>query len=410
MTQEEALLIMQEGSNVFLTGPAGSGKTFVLNQFIEFLQENQVDVAITASTGVAATHLNGVTIHSWAGIGIKDELSELDRLSLMKKPYLRERFLDVDILIIDEVSMLDGKRLDVINEVCQLFKQSIRPFGGMQVILCGDLFQLPPISKRDGSPDFVYKADVWKKMELEVCYLEHQFRQDDAMFLTLLNEIRSNQMSEASKQLLESRKVSGFEYDTIPTKLYTHNIDVDRINQEKLDSLSEKPKTFYMSMEGEEAVINKAVKGCLAPEELELKIGALVMFVKNNYGKGYVNGTLGTVDSFSEDGYPIVETFSGAYIEATPESWTIKEDGEVKSDIVQVPLRLAWAITVHKSQGMTLDTAEVDLSKCFEPGMGYVALSRLKSLSGLYLRGINEMAFQVNQEILLFDQELRSKT
>lgn len=407
MTQKQALKLLKNGHNVFLTGAAGSGKTHVLQQYINYLRQNDREVAITASTGIAATHLEGVTIHSWSGIGIKDQLTEVDRLSLMKKPYLKYRFIDVEVLIIDEVSMLDGKRLDLINEVCQMFRQSIQPFGGMQVVLCGDLFQLPPITKKGERPDFVFRSDSWKQMDLTVCYLQEQYRQDDKEFLSLLNQLRSNTLSQKIVDQLHARKMLPEHADHLMTRLFTHNANVDQVNLDQLDQLEAKGKTYHLTAEGEDKVVEKAIKGCLAPEDLELKEGAVVMFVKNNFTKGYVNGTMGTVVGFSEDGYPLVKTRSGKKIEATPEAWTIKEGGEVLSHLEQVPLRLAWAITIHKSQGMTLDAAQMDLSRCFEPGMGYVALSRLKTLEGLYLTGLNEMALQVNTEILEYDSVLQ---
>ncbi len=407
MNQVQALNLLKKGHNVFLTGAAGSGKTHTLQLFINYLKSEFIETAITASTGIAATHLEGVTIHSWAGIGIKDQLTEVDRLSLMKKTYLASRFRDTEVLIIDEVSMLDGKRLDLINEVCQMFKQSLQPFGGMQVVLCGDLFQLPPITKKGEKPDFVFRSDIWKQMDLTVCYLQEQYRQEDTEFLDILNQLRASRIEQEHIDLLSSRKLE-LEHDGhIMTKLFTHNIDVDSVNEQQLNQLEGKEKKYYLTAEGEEKLLEKAIKGCLAPEELKVKQGAIVMFVKNNYGKGYVNGTMGTIIGFSADKYPLVKTLAGPIIEATPESWTIKENGETLSSIEQIPLRLAWAITVHKSQGMTLDAAQIDLSRCFEPGMGYVALSRLKSLEGLYLTGLNQMALQVNAEVLEYDTVLQ---
>jgi ATP-dependent exoDNAse (exonuclease V) alpha subunit len=407
MIQKRALELLKEGNNVFLTGPAGSGKTFVLQEFIQWLKQENKDVAITASTGIAATHIEGTTIHSWAGIGIKDTLTDVDRLLMQKRPYLHERFLDTEVLIIDEVSMLDGKRLDLINEVCQLFKRSIRPFGGMQIVLCGDLFQLPPITKKGQNPDFVFYSSAWKNSELKVCYLSEQYRQSDEKLSKILAELRENSVTQSSKDILMERSNMVDDFIDYSTKLYTHNVNVDEMNQKHLHELDGRKKTFYLSAEGEEKVIEKAIKGCLAPEELDLKEGAVVMFVKNNYGKGYVNGSMGIVVGYSVAGFPIVQLKNGKEIEAVPESWSVREGEEVLSEIEQVPLRLAWAITIHKSQGMTLDAAQMDLSRCFEPGMGYVALSRLKSLDGLYLIGINDQALKINEEVLRYDASLK---
>ncbi|MCK5084727.1 MAG: hypothetical protein KAQ64_03665, partial [Candidatus Pacebacteria bacterium] len=192
-----------------------------------------------------------------------------------------------------------------------------------------------------------------------------------------------------------------------PTKLYTHNLDVDAINGFELSKIQEKEKIFDMSSDGLSVIVASLKKNCLAPEELKLKIGAVVMFVKNNFRKGYVNGTLGEIIGFDEDNLPIVKTKLGREIVAEQTSWGIEQKGQVVASISQIPLRLAWAITVHKSQGMSLDAAEIDLSKSFERGMGYVALSRVRQLDGIKLMGINQMALRVNEQIVEKDKEFK---
>ncbi len=404
MTQKEALDILKLGHNVFLTGPAGSGKTHLLNSYIKFLKDNHVSVGITASTGIAATHMGGTTIHSWTGIGIKDSLNKIDIEELKTRKYLRDRFVNTQVLIIDEVSMLHHFRLDLVDEVCRHMKDIDLPFGGMQVILCGDFFQLPPIA-RLGEPkaQFAYESNIWREAKFKICYLEEQHRQTDSDFLKVLNEIRKNNLSENSLKNLKSRY--GQEVSD-PTRLHTHNIDVDEINERELQKLVGQGREYQMSSKGQRPLIESLKKSCLAPEVLKLKVGAKVMFVKNNFDEGYVNGTLGKVAGFDPEG-PIVTLLSGKNIYVKPVNWSIDEDGKVKATITQYPLRLAWAITVHKSQGMSLDAVEVDLSKSFEKGMGYVALSRVRSLSGLKLLGLNENAVQVRDEVLVFDEELK---
>lgn len=399
---------MKMGHNVYLTGSAGSGKTHVLNQYIKYLKDNDVDVGVTASTGIAATHMSGVTIHSWAGLGIKDALTERDIDEMEERQYLWKRFERARVLVIDEVSMLHHFRLDLVDRVCKSFKRNELPFGGLQVILCGDFFQLPPI-RRQNEPEskFIHHADSWKKMNLKICYLHEQFRQSDSVFLRILSDIRANAVSEDTVEHLQSR------YDKDPetidqlTRLYTHNIDVDRINDKELEQLPGDAHVFEMFTRGRPPLVETLKKGCLAPETLRLKIGTRVMFVKNNYEAKYVNGTLGKVVSFDEEGLPVVETSTGTYITAKPESWSVDENGKVLAEISQIPLRLAWAITVHKSQGMSLDAVEVDLSKSFEEGMGYVALSRVRTLEGLKLLGLNAMALRVNKEVIELDKELQ---
>ncbi|MCK5021917.1 MAG: helix-turn-helix domain-containing protein [Candidatus Pacebacteria bacterium] len=409
MRQKDALEILKTGKNVFLTGPAGSGKTYILNKYIDFLKSKNVSVGITASTGIAATHMNGVTIHSWSGLGIKDKLSELDIESLLKKPYLKKRFKYIQVLIIDEVSMLHSFQLDAIDIICRAFKHNEEAFGGIQIILCGDFFQLPPINKGREDIDFAYKSEIWSNMNLHTCYLEEQYRQDiDNSLLQILNEIRRNEVGEQSWEYLKKRmRVENLKQK--PTKLYTHNKDVDSLNLKELDKIDSYPNIYNIQDTGTRKLVEALKKSCLAMEKLQLKKGAIVMFIKNNFEKGYVNGTLGIIIDFN-NGLPVVETYTGKKILVERESWHIEEDGVQKAKITQVPLRLAWAITIHKSQGMSLDCAEIDLSKSFVAGMGYVALSRVRSLEGLYLKGINNMALQVNEDILNFDGELQKQS
>lgn len=423
MTQKEALDMLKLGHNVFLTGPAGSGKTYLLNQYIKYLKDNRIPVGITASTGIASTHMGGTTIHSWAGIGIKDIIHEKDIEDLMKRQYLRNRFKKTKVLIIDEISMLHAHRLDMVDLVCRVFKGNSMPFGGMQVIMCGDFFQLPPVVRREKplegsqesliegesakpiSTQFVTESDIWHRMRLQICYLEEQYRQDDRAFLRILNDIRNSEVSEMTVEYLSERLDKPTNGYTNPTRLFTHNADVDAINIKHLEELESEGKEYMMNWRGNFALTEVLKKSCLAPETLVLKKGAQVMFVKNNYEAGYVNGTLGEVIGFDKDDFPIVRTYDGAEIAVGRADWGVKEDDRELAAISQLPLRLAWAITVHKSQGMSLDAAEVDLSRSFIPGMGYVALSRVRSLSGLKLMGMNQMALSVNQDVAEMDRK-----
>lgn len=406
MTQQSAFDILKLGCNVYITGPAGSGKTFLLNQYIDYLKKHHRQVAITASTGIAATHMNGNTIHSWSGMGIKEFLTQEALSDLLRRPYLRKRFNSTNVLIIDEISMLHAFQFDMVNHICQAFKENYLPFGGMQVVCSGDFFQLPPVQKQEGTARFVTKSQTWQDMNMKVCYLEEQYRQKDNNLLLALNYIRDNSPEQAHK-ILFSKSYNPEIVSYEPVKLYTHNIDVDSINNFELGKIQEKEYEYHMTSRGRKKIVSTLKKNCLAPECLLLKKGAKIMFVKNNFDKGYVNGTLGIVIDFDKQGLPVIETAVGEHITPTSASWKIEEDGKVKAEINQLPIRLAWAITVHKSQGMTLDSVEVDLSKAFVEGMGYVALSRVRSLSGLKLLGINEMALAVNQDILGLDQELK---
>ena len=410
MIQDEAFEILKTGRNVFVTGPAGSGKTHLVNRYIAYLREHDIEMGITASTGIAATHMGGVTIHSWAGIGVAAYLSPYDLEAMLEKGYLYKRFEKVKVLIIDEVSMLHHFRLDLVNSVLKTMKHSDKPFGGIQVILCGDFFQLPPIA-RAGEPaaQFVYSSDAWREAGFTICYLSEQFRQQDDAAISILNEIRSGDVSLGARQHLQSRFNVRSPKFTTSTKLFTHNADVDTLNDNELDRVEgDEVTTYMMGTRGKDAIAATLKKSCLAPEALRLKPGARVMCVKNNFEAGYVNGTLGVVVSCGENEDPIIKTASGKRISVPRASWKIEEDGKVKAEILQYPLRLAWAITVHKSQGMSLDAVEVDLSKSFEPGMGYVALSRVRTLEGLTILGMNDTALRVHDEVRELDADFQA--
>lgn len=395
------------GANVFLTGAPGAGKTYVLNQFVKRAERSGKRVAVTASTGIAASHIGGTTIHSWSGLGILDQLFSEDLKRLGGSERLVKRYNNTDILVIDEVSMLHGQRLDMVNQLAKLLRGNDAPFGGLQVILVGDLFQLPPVSRGSQAADFVHLSAAWGELEPCICYLTEQHRQsqNDAL-LDLLTAMRSGEVGELHETMLHDR----LEHDppeagTI-TRLFSHNIDVDAINQRHLDGLNTSSKTFMMQTKGSKAKIEQLAKSVLAPEELELKVGAEVMFVANNFGTGFVNGSRGQVVDFKES-WPLVELANGRFVKVEPHSWSLTEDGKVRAEVSQLPLRLAWAITIHKSQGMSLDAAEIDLSRAFTPGMGYVALSRVRSLDGLYLQGLNNMALVMHPLVHQFDADLR---
>lgn len=424
MTQDQALNILKTGVNVFLTGEPGSGKTHTINTYVNYLRTLGVEPAITASTGIAATHIGGMTIHSWSGIGIKTKLDKYDLDKIASSEYIVKRIQRTKILIIDEISMLSANTLDMVDMVCREVKQNGEAFGGMQVVLVGDFFQLPPIIKnniveKQNSliPDtenkgiFACDSGAWERARMITCYLTEQYRQDDTDFLSVLSAIRANKVEQKHFDCINTRKVDVDDLLEDITKLFTHNINVDQVNNNELSKIEEEVKSFKMSDSGNEAVVSTLRKGCLSPENLELKIGAIVMCTKNNPKEKFVNGTLGTVVSFEEfSGHPIVKTHNGQNIVVAPMDWTVEENGKIRGQITQIPLRLAWAITVHKSQGMSLDSAVMDLSQVFEFGQGYVALSRVRRLSGLYLLGINEYAFKVHPEVLKKDISFKNKS
>ncbi len=410
MKQEEVINILKMGHSAYLTGEAGSGKTHVLNIYISWLKERGINPAVTASTGIAATHLGGSTIHSWSGIGIRDSVNPMVLDQMEQKRSLWKRFQETDILIIDEISMLSGAFLDMCDEVARHLKRAPEePFGGMQVIFSGDFFQLPPVEKGDGDIDYAFKSKSWEKLCPVVCYLDEQHRQGDWTFLEILSAIRQKRITGKHQSLLNEKYGSYGESDGKYLRLFTHNRDVDRINEDHLNRIKSKEYSFQMSSKGNKNHVESLKRGCLAPEILRLKKGAEVMFVKNDHNGQYVNGTQGTITGFESD-YPIVRIKSGRTVSADSTSWKREEDGKVLAEINQIPLRLAWAVTVHKSQGMTLDEAEMDLSQCFVSGQGYVALSRVKSLEGLYLRGLNSKALEVDESVAAADLGFRKRS
>lgn len=407
MTQDTALTILKTGANVFLTGEPGSGKTHTVNRYITYLRTHGVEPAITASTGIAATHVGGMTIHSWSGIGIKGVLSAYDLEELSGRETLVRRITHAKVLIIDEISMLDARVLQMVETVCRTLRRNEEAFGGLQVIFVGDFFQLPPVVRYGEPPaKFCFESKAWASTNPVVCYLTEQHRQKDDALLEALGMVRRGESPEETRAHFESRYIEDI-YDesvTLIPKLYTHNADVDRMNMMELAKLPDNPRAFTMSTKGKPGVIETLKRSCLSPENLELKKDAVVMFTKNNFEEGYVNGTLGTVVGFDEDDWsPIVETHDGKTITARPMEWEIAENGKVLGGISQIPLRLAWAITIHKSQGMSMDAAVINLSSAFEYGQGYVALSRVRTLAGMFLLGLNDRALEVHPTILKRD-------
>lgn len=410
MTQATALAIIKTGTNVFLTGEPGSGKTYVVNQYIAYLRTHGINVAITASTGIAATHISGVTIHSWSGIAIQTSLTEdeLDHLASNKR--LVKKIRGAQVLVIDEISMLAAGTLDLVERVCRRLRSRPEPFGGLQVVLVGDFFQLPPIRQSEEEPaQFAFASASWGEALFDICYLTEQHRQSDQALSSILAGIRGGALSETITGHLTTRRVAEHDDAKVPTKLYTHNADVDRINTEKLESLKGEVKIFSMTTKGEKRKVEQLIRGCLSPEQLELKLGAAVMCTRNNPELGFVNGTLATVVDFDPaEGYPIIKTRAGRLITVPPAEWTIEEGEKFTAVITQIPLRLAWAMTVHKSQGMSLDAAIMDLSKSFTYGQGYVALSRVRTLEGLFLLGWNQRALMIDPAIQEQDAVMRT--
>lgn len=422
MNQEQAFELAMKGENIFLTGNAGTGKTYTLNKIIDALHRRGKIVAITASTGIASTHINGTTIHSWAGIGIKDKLTQDDLFKIKNNKWSRERILHTDVLIIDEISMLHGFRLNLVEEVCRFVRNPHLVFGGLQVIVSGDFFQLPPVNKdNDGEKHYCFNSYSWKSIKFKTCYLQKIYRQaNDRIFIDILNNIRKNRVTKEQKAILDELSENTYNID-MAVNLFCKNVNVDRMNAQELHLLPAEPFISHMECEGLDWKVDQLKKNCLAAETLILKNGAKVMIIVNDFGKQfpkYVNGTLGEVIDTSmmdgdEDGQGYVKIRiykTGEEILIGKHKWEMTEYSEqAKKDIVvaaikQYPIKLAWAITIHKSQGATFDYVNLDLSDVFIENIGYVALSRVTSLEGLCLEGYNSLSLKIDEDILIQDE------
>jgi ATP-dependent exoDNAse (exonuclease V) alpha subunit len=409
MNQTLALSIMLSGESVFLTGPAGTGKTYVLKEFINLSRGSGKNVAVTATTGIAATHLGGSTIHSWSGIGVHDFIPHgfFDHLSKTRREIIEK----TDVLIIDEISMMHDYRFDMIDEIARVVRRNDEPFGGIQLIISGDFFQLPPVNRNniEGGSQFAIMSNAWQQLDPVVCYLEDQFRQNDDKLLDILVALREGDIRRHHAESLMNR--IGIDPENSVTELHTTNSDVDFINETMLAELPGDEISYARVETGSKNYVDTLTKSVLAPENLRLKIGAFVMAVKNSPDKKFANGSLGEVVGFApHTDYPIVKFQNGNEITMLPDTWELRDGERKRASITQIPLRLAWAITVHKSQGMTLDAARIDLRRAFVEGMGYVALSRVKNLENLYLVGINQKALMTSLVAQEIDSILRSKS
>lgn len=412
MTQSQALSILKLGHTTFLTGQAGSGKSYVLREYIKYLRKHGIKYAVTASTGIASTHINGATIHSWSGIGIKQKLLPYDLDALEEKQNIYKRWNETSVLIIDEVSMLHASFVDMLDLVGKHIRRNNLPFGGLQVVFTGDFFQLPPVVKStdeyENKDVFAFTSNAWRKAKPVICYLTDQYRQEDNKLLSILQAIRDGEIEEEHFEYL--RDAHDNKHSDEHIKLYTHNENVDEINITEFKKIKGEEKIYHMITRGKAALVSSLKNNCLAEEVLQLKIGAKVICIKNAQDKSYVNGSMGVVIGFSNDNAPIVELINGKKVTILADTWQIEEDGKVKAEISQLPIKLAWAITVHKSQGMTIDKASIDLSRAFTSGQGYVALSRLRTLDGLHLVGFNPQALSISEVVKEEDNVLKQKS
>jgi hypothetical protein len=447
-SQPEALYYLLHGNNVLLCGQAGTGKSWVVDTFRRIIDgygeelrrdKRELNLAVTASTGAAAALIFGKTIHSWSGLGISVDTFDPTRMVGKNKGAwinARKRMRSTDVLIIDEVSMLPAYFLTNLDLACKHARGNDKPFGGIQMVLVGDFMQLPPVDTgqvdSDGRPvdsRYCFHAQAFKDAKFTCCYLDRIRRSGDEQLNGLLNGIRNKTLTKDDVMGLMARFKVNPDPDKVYTRLHTVNRNVDHYNQDKLAELKGAVHTFGPISMGDRTECKKIIKdGKLMP--VSLKTGAVVMLTSNNalIGSHYVNGSMGKVVGFEDEGKSVRVKFNDGgeeIVHRAKESKTeieqvvtTDDDGlpvsiDIEREIAGVaylPLRLAWAITVHKSQGQTLDGAVIDLTQCFQKGLGYVALSRVKDMDSIIMRGqLPKDALKIDDDALRIDSAIRHR-
>ena len=405
--------------NIFITGPGGTGKTYAIKQIYEHAISNNKRICVTALTGVASVLLdcNATTIHSWSGIGIinKTETQIINKINRSK--FYKHNWENTDILIIDEISMMSCKLFELLNKIGQVIRSNEKPFGGIQLIFSGDFFQLPPVKETI----FCFESELFNNTFDKIINLTKVFRQNDNTYKKLLLNMRKGLISKKSIELLNSKMIDeNFDKNTtnitrlVPTKSKAFEINSYFINnikdkkyiykrtyKESSENLNniEKIKLGLMSETEKESEYNYIKESTLTEENLVLKKGAYVMCIANlDLTIGIANGTTGIVVDFTPEKLPVVQ-FDKHKIVIGKKEW--KSENVPGISIFQIPLILAWGITIHKAQGLTLDKAIIDIGKdLFEAGQMYVALSRIKSLDGVYLKEFNINNLKINYKVL----------
>ncbi|XP_011167695.2 ATP-dependent DNA helicase PIF1 [Solenopsis invicta] len=390
--------------NVFFTGSAGTGKSFLLKKIISALPPD-VTMA-TASTGVAACHIGGITLHQFAGIGLGTGTMERC-FQLASRPFAASIWRKTKHLVIDEISMVDGDLFDKIEAVARHVRRTERPFGGIQLILCGDFFQLPPVSKTDDKPKFCFQSEAWQKCVHFNFELRTVHRQKDEAFVKILNSIRIGRVTDDIVDILKDTAKQKIESNgVLATRLCSHVKEADEINEFQLNELKGETKV-YTAQDSDSSMTHMLDQQLSLPGKLILKVGAQVMLLKNiNITSGLVNGARGVVIDFKND-IPVIQLRSGTHYEAKMEKWTIKTSSGALVHRKQVPLKLAWAFSIHKSQGLTLDCVEMCLSRVFDAGQAYVALSRAQSLQSLRVLDFSNQQVWANTAVLEFYKKFR---
>jgi len=412
--QALAIELALDGANVFITGPGGAGKSFLIRELVAQLERRGKVVYLTASTGIAAVNIGGTTLHAFAGVGLATEPVELlfNGMRFHKKTLKRWQ---CDVLIVDEISMVDPNFFTKLNELAKRVRRSGRAFGGIQLICCGDFFQLPPVQAE--SAPFAFETPAWREAQLQIVQLTQIFRQEDAAFVATLNKVRWGQLDDEARQTLLGRVGAQLDCsDGIePTRLYSTNVQVDRLNAQRLAALpgTAETYTYRQTVTGLQArekakICAKIAQDCRAEAEVQLKVGAQVMLLANlSVENGLSNGSRGVVLGFEEEKgerLPRVRFANGLELPVPYYTWRIKSPDGWTVSHSQVPLRLAYGITHHKAQGLTLDRVELDLSNVFAPGQAYVALSRVRTLQGCSISGLDLTRIRAHPRVVQFYQ------
>uniref|UniRef100_A0A674ME72 ATP-dependent DNA helicase PIF1 n=1 Tax=Takifugu rubripes TaxID=31033 RepID=A0A674ME72_TAKRU len=411
LSQEQASVLsaVLTGRNVFFTGSAGTGKSFLLKRIMGSLPPKSTFA--TASTGVAACHIGGTTLHSFAGIGSGSAPVE-QCIELAQRPGVLQHWTSCRHLIIDEISMVEAQFFDKLEAVARSVRRSPQPFGGIQLIVCGDFLQLPPVSKGKEKASFCFQARSWRKVIQVNMELTEVRRQTDRSFISLLQAVRVGRVTEEVTTKLLKSAYHQIERDGIlATRLCTHKDDVELTNENKLKQLPGSVRVFE-ALDSDPVLVKTIDAHSPVGRIIQLKVGAQVMLTKNlDITRGLVNGARGVVVAFEsgKNGLPRVRFLCGVTEVLKPERWVFKSGGGIHLSRQQLPLKLAWAISIHKSQGMTLDCVEISLARVFESGQAYVALSRARSLEGLRVMDFDPQVVRADPDVLAFCKKLRKE-
>ena len=391
--QKCALELVNNGDSLFITGMGGTGKSTLLRHIINLKKEQKQNIGITSTTGISADLINGKTLHSFLGIGLgKENIDALFKKICIFKKY--EMLKNLDLLIIDEISMLNIELFEKIDLLFKRIRRNSRFFGGLQVILSGDFLQLPPVL----CDKFIFSSKLWNDLNFKTIYLQEIVRQSELQFVRILKDIRIQNITEDVKNFLESREIDYPEENCIiPTMLYSTNYQVSKKNKECYNLLNTEEHQFNLEIKYKKYIKNKEKYTNLIrfEQNLHLKKGAQVMFLINK--DPFFNGSRGIITDFI-GGYPEVLFNNGQKMIVTKETLDIVENDSVVLSYTQIPLKLAYAISIHKSQGSTIELAVLDCKNIFEKGQFYVAISRVKNVSGLYIKNLDVNLIKADPE------------